>query len=275
MTTPNPPESATEAQGRALSDCQAAFILWCPYKGSPDPWTVWQAAWVAARATPTDAARAPAPQDAQALRAWIEGAWCAGYYDAGYTHDSAYAHKRAEEFADAALTQSAPQASQTGCVGPADRKLPCGHCGSLPGQSCLAFPVYVAPLQAEPEASGNASDTVQLFGVRSDGTEVLVGAARTPPKMMAREIVRQMFGEIDEEAGDAGAMALWCCEQLIDWLGVPAIADARATTATPAAREAEAERLIRLRRNAGNPAFEQQCERWLAASQTQPQAKGE
>ena len=33
------------------------------------------------------------------VRHMVEGAWCAGYYDAGYTHDSAYACKKAEECA--------------------------------------------------------------------------------------------------------------------------------------------------------------------------------
>lgn len=26
---------------------RAAFKAWCPYRGSPDPWTVWQACWAA------------------------------------------------------------------------------------------------------------------------------------------------------------------------------------------------------------------------------------
>lgn len=34
------------------------------------------------------------------VREMLEGAWCAGYYDAGYTHDSAYACKMAEKCAD-------------------------------------------------------------------------------------------------------------------------------------------------------------------------------
>jgi len=38
--------------------------------------------------------------DAATTRYMVEGAWCAGYYDAGYTHDSAYACKRAEKCAD-------------------------------------------------------------------------------------------------------------------------------------------------------------------------------
>lgn len=38
--------------------------------------------------------------DAATVRAMLEGAWCAGYYDAGYTHDSAYAEEMAEKCAD-------------------------------------------------------------------------------------------------------------------------------------------------------------------------------
>jgi hypothetical protein len=38
--------------------------------------------------------------DAATVRYMLEGAWCAGYYDAGYTHDSAYACKMAEQCAD-------------------------------------------------------------------------------------------------------------------------------------------------------------------------------
>ena len=37
---------------------------------------------------------------AEDVRYMLEGAWCAGYYDAGYTHDSAYAEKMAEKCAD-------------------------------------------------------------------------------------------------------------------------------------------------------------------------------
>lgn len=37
--------------------------------------------------------------DEATVRAMVEGAWCAGYYDAGYTHDSAYAEKQAEKCA--------------------------------------------------------------------------------------------------------------------------------------------------------------------------------
>jgi hypothetical protein len=41
--------------------------------------------------------------DAATVRAMVEGAWCAGYYDAGYTNDSGYAFKRSTECADGFL----------------------------------------------------------------------------------------------------------------------------------------------------------------------------
>jgi hypothetical protein len=43
------------------------------------------------------------PQEVYTVRDWIEAAWCAGYYHAGYTHDSAYSQHQAKEFADHAL----------------------------------------------------------------------------------------------------------------------------------------------------------------------------
>lgn len=61
-------------------------------------------------------------------------------------------------------------------------------------------------------------DKVTLVGVKPDGTEEVIGTATMPPKMKARQIVRDMFGEIDEDGGDSGAMALWCCEQLLEWM---------------------------------------------------------
>jgi hypothetical protein len=54
----------------------------------------------AAPAAPAEASPEPQPLTIERVRDMIEGAWCAGYYDAGYTHDSAYAAKKAEECAD-------------------------------------------------------------------------------------------------------------------------------------------------------------------------------
>ncbi len=41
------------------------------------------------------------------VRYMLEGAWCAGYYHAGYTHDSAYAEKQSEQCADEFLGPNA------------------------------------------------------------------------------------------------------------------------------------------------------------------------
>lgn len=51
---------------------------------------------------------------AEDVRYMLEGAWCAGYYHAGYTHDSAYAEKQAERCADEFL---GPNAEATGRAG--------------------------------------------------------------------------------------------------------------------------------------------------------------
>lgn len=46
--------------------------------------------------------------DAATVRKMLEGAWVAGYYDAGYTHDSAYACAQAEKCADEFLGPNVP-----------------------------------------------------------------------------------------------------------------------------------------------------------------------
>ena len=79
----------------------------------------------------------------------------------------------------------------------------------------------IAALAAQPKAEPvqpAEADTVQLVGVKADGTEHVLGTATMPPKMKARELVRDMFNTIDEETGNDGAMAYWVCEQLIEWM---------------------------------------------------------
>lgn len=53
-------------------------------------------------------------REAFTTRQLIEGAWCAGYYHAGYTNDSAYADQQATRYADAALTPSPGAAVERG-----------------------------------------------------------------------------------------------------------------------------------------------------------------
>lgn len=64
-------------------------------------------------------------------------------------------------------------------------------------------------------------DTVNIIGVKADGSADLLGQARMTPKMKAREIVLSYFGRIDEESADEGAMALWACEELAEWMAEP------------------------------------------------------
>lgn len=62
------------------------------------------------------------------------------------------------------------------------------------------------------------NDRVTMIGVRANGSSEVLGTAPVPPKMKARDIITNYFGRIDEENGDEGAMALWACEELIDWM---------------------------------------------------------
>ncbi len=87
------------------------------------------------------ASAAPAePPPEFTVRQMIEGAWCAGYYDAGYTHDSGYACAQAEKCADeflAAVPAPVPPqfqgdaADAAHAVGPSDPS----PCGSRPSAS--------------------------------------------------------------------------------------------------------------------------------------------
>jgi hypothetical protein len=62
------------------------------------------------------------------------------------------------------------------------------------------------------------TDTVQLVGVK-DGVETVLGTATMPPKMKARELVREMFGAWAPNDGSDSDLAYAVCESLIDWMG--------------------------------------------------------
>jgi hypothetical protein len=113
-------ERASPDKGSAppLADERARFEAWALTKfnyTNPSPiercilspdyrYGTVAAAWDAWQARATPAAPTAEPADEQfTVRQLIEGAWCAGYYDAGYTHDSAYACAMATKFADEAL----------------------------------------------------------------------------------------------------------------------------------------------------------------------------
>jgi hypothetical protein len=60
------PQPATAPASAPAQSEREAFEAWCPYQGSPDPWTVWQAAWQARAALPAaDRVQPEAPAPAQ------------------------------------------------------------------------------------------------------------------------------------------------------------------------------------------------------------------
>jgi len=63
-------------------------------------------------------------------------------------------------------------------------------------------------------------DMVTLVGVKADGTEHVLGQATMPPKMKARELIQNYFGQFDGGNDDDsdGAMAYLAACELIDWM---------------------------------------------------------
>lgn len=104
MTTTNADSEPGQPLDLALTEGLGPGAWRCEWRGDNDSggWDQWHDAsdpvptkW---EGTPPD--EVVAFYDAATVRRMIEGAWCAGYYDAGYTHDSAYAEKMAEKCAD-------------------------------------------------------------------------------------------------------------------------------------------------------------------------------
>lgn len=62
-------------------------------------------------------------------------------------------------------------------------------------------------------------DTVNVLGVRADGSSEVIGTAPMPPKMKARELVTETFGSFQDDDGSDADLAMACCEQLIEYLG--------------------------------------------------------
>jgi hypothetical protein len=63
------------------------------------------------------------------------------------------------------------------------------------------------------------SDTVNVIGVKADGSSDLLGTAPMPAGMKRREIARDMCGVLsDDESGTAGDFCLWALEQYHEWL---------------------------------------------------------
>lgn len=65
-------------------------------------------------------------------------------------------------------------------------------------------------------------DSVQVLGVRSDGTSVNLGTARMPAKMKAREIVQNHIGPAGDPDDDfdssEATTAYRCCLDMIEYL---------------------------------------------------------
>lgn len=76
----------------------------------------------------------------------------------------------------------------------------------------MGDPVYLpAPVQ-EPE-------TVSVYGVKSNGEVVDTGVkAPMPPRMKAKEMVREMFGPWEEDDGSDSDLCFAVCEQFFEWL---------------------------------------------------------
>jgi len=63
------------------------------------------------------------------------------------------------------------------------------------------------------------SDTVNLIGIKADGSSDLLGTVPTPPAMKRREIARDMCGvPSEDESGNAGDFCLWALDQYHEWL---------------------------------------------------------
>ena len=62
-------------------------------------------------------------------------------------------------------------------------------------------------------------ETVRVFGVRANGETVDTGlTAPMPPRMKARELVREMFGPFEVDDSSDADLCFAVCEQLIEWL---------------------------------------------------------
>lgn len=62
------------------------------------------------------------------------------------------------------------------------------------------------------------SDTVNVIGVKADGSADLLGTAPMPPRMKAREIAREYFGGFTEDDGSDADSCFWALVGFLDWL---------------------------------------------------------
>jgi hypothetical protein len=62
------------------------------------------------------------------------------------------------------------------------------------------------------------SDTVNVIGVKADGSADLLGTAPMPPRMKAREIAREYFGGFTEDDGSDADSCFSALVWFLDWL---------------------------------------------------------
>jgi len=61
------------------------------------------------------------------------------------------------------------------------------------------------------------SDTVNVLGVKADGSQHLIGTAPMPASMKRLELAREQFGEPNGDGNDADC-CLWAMEAYHEWL---------------------------------------------------------
>ena len=66
--------------------------------------------------------------------------------------------------------------------------------------------------------SPSDAETVDLIGVRDDGTHVNLGKISMPPRMKAREIARSYFGPFEDDDASDAEMCFGALETFLDWL---------------------------------------------------------
>jgi hypothetical protein len=104
-----------------------------------------------------------------------------------------------------------------GCAGDGKCRTPQGcdqhgcHGGCLPVGDTHPAP---SPAVAVPDEM----ETVDLIGVKADGSEHALGKAPMPPRMKARDLAREQFGPFVDDDGSDGDLCFAALETLIDWL---------------------------------------------------------
>lgn len=101
-------------------------------------------------------------------------------------------------------------------------------------------PVFAAPQPAQQavEQPAQELETVRVFGVRPSGEVVDTGInTPIPPRMKARELVREMFGQFEDDDASDADLCFAVCEQLIEWL----VAQGWSRTAPQPAQQAVAD----------------------------------